>query len=192
MCHDKAFEVKEGYGMKETWKDISGFEGLYQVSNTGKIKSFCRKKTKILVPGIHRGYERVILSKNNIRRYASVHRLVAEAFVPNPEGKPQVNHIDENTRNNNANNLEWVTSKENINWGTGLERRSYHQRSTQPRCKAVYQYDRSLNLINIFSSCHEAARQTGYLRSGIAHSCNKKRGFKTYKGYVWEYETKEG
>ena len=187
MCNDKKVEIKEGMTMEEVWRDIPGFEGLYQASTTGKIKSLKTERKTILAPALKRGYESVLLVKDGRRYHKSVHRLVAMTFIPNPENKEQVNHLDENKRNNHVENLEWATAKENINWGTGLKKRAFSQRTTQPKRKAVYQYDKSLNLINVFQSCHDAARQTGYDRTGISHSCQKKKGFTCYKGYIWEF-----
>lgn len=91
--------------MEEIWKDIGGFEGLYQVSNLGRVK---RVTTGRVLKGMAsgKGYLLVGLSKNNIRSVKTIHRLVAQAFIPNPENKPEVNHIDENKTNNMVSNLE--------------------------------------------------------------------------------------
>lgn len=94
---------------QEIWKDINGYKGLYQVSNSGKIKSL----KKILNPWLDKGYLRVGLSKKSKHKYFSVHRLVALHFVSNPKNKPEVNHLDGNKLNNNDWNLEWSTQKEN-------------------------------------------------------------------------------
>ena len=110
--------------MKEIWKDVVGYEGLYQVSNTGKIKAlFTFKygkgyiKSERLVKGWNnRGYHSIGLTKNKEIHNYYVHRLVAMAFIPNPNNKPYVNHIDYNPLNCNADNLEWCTQKENVNW----------------------------------------------------------------------------
>lgn len=115
--------------MKEIWKDIKDYEGLYQVSNLGRIKSFPRNGTqtnniKILMLKLNHKYYHVTLSKDNERIDKLVHRLVAEAFIPNPENKPQVNHKDGNKLNNNVNNLEWNTCVENVQHSisTGLRK----------------------------------------------------------------------
>lgn len=119
--------------MKETWKDIKCYEGLYQVSNLGRVKSLGRKintgrngyrvtTDMILKQHITRGYARVILQKPGKLKSFQVHRLVADAFVPNPDNKPQVNHKNENKLDNCAENLSWVTPKENCNYGTRNDR----------------------------------------------------------------------
>ena len=114
---------------QEIWKDIKNYEGLYKISNLGRVKSLPKyagrsyRKEKILKTYLDKnGYVKVILCKNNRTRFLSIHRLLAEAFIPNPNDYPQINHKDENKQNNSLNNLEWCTCKYNINYGTRTKR----------------------------------------------------------------------
>ena len=107
--------------MEEIWKDVKDYEGLYQVSNLGRVKSVSRNKIMKLSVKVN-GYKDVSLSKGNTKKHYLVHRLVAQAFIPNPENKPTVNHIDEDKINNHVSNLEWATMKEQNNHGTRLHR----------------------------------------------------------------------
>lgn len=116
--------------MNEIWKPVVGWEGLYEVSNLGNVKvldrfvnsgiknnSSVKRRGQILKQYDKRGYMQVTLTLNGKRKYCNVHRLVAEAFIPNPDDLPQINHKDENKLNNNVNNLEWCTAKYNCNYG---------------------------------------------------------------------------
>lgn len=107
-------------GEKEEWKDVGGYEGLYKVSNHGRVWTIKRNHEK--KPIVVKGYLMVSLSKNNKKKLVSVHRLVAKAFIPNLENKREVNHLDEDKQNNHVENLRWVTPKENANWGTRNKR----------------------------------------------------------------------
>lgn len=141
--------------MNEVWKPIKGFEGLYEVSNMGRVKSLDRaynlpieyfpggkalKKGRIISGNKgDKHYQQVALfDRQGKKKYASIHRLVAEAFIPNPEGKKQVNHIDGNKQNNNVSNLEWVTPSENIihSYNTGL---NTHYGEKSPRSKLTHE-----------------------------------------------------
>ncbi len=103
----------------EIWKDIKGYEGLYQVSNLGNVKSLkINKNLSYRKSGRDRAYLTVSFRKDNASKSYYIHRLVAQTFIPNPENKPQVNHKDENTMNNCVDNLEWCTTRYNINYGT--------------------------------------------------------------------------
>ena len=111
--------------MTEIWKDIDGYEGLYQVSNLGRVKSLHHNKEKILKGSYAKeGYHLISLSKEGTQKRCLVHRLVATAFIPNPYKLECVNHKDENPRNNNVDNLEWCTKAYNNCYGTRLERLS--------------------------------------------------------------------
>ena len=105
----------------EQWREVVGYNGKYLVSNKGRVKN--AKSGRILKERItHRGYVKVHLFRVNDDRNVFLHRIVAQAFIPNPQGKPQVNHIDGNKLNNNADNLEWCTNEENVrhSWENGL------------------------------------------------------------------------
>ena len=175
----------------EIWKDVKGYEGLYQVSNMGKVKSLGRmaaskngskqyRKERILNPRVtNSGYLLVSLYKgsDNVKQFY-VHRLVCETFNENPENKPCVNHIDENKSNNEASNLEWCTVAENINYGTRTARTS----------KPVGQYARDGRLIKVWQSTMEVQRQLGFDQGTISKAALGK--LKTAYGYVWKYVEK--
>lgn len=180
--------------MEEIWKDIAGYEGYYQVSNLGRVRSLdryipnsgCYKhgmqyiKGKILKPhDIGKGYLAVGLMKYHKNQCAKIHRLVAEAFIDNPENFPCVNHKDENPSNNNVDNLEWCSYKYNTNYGTCVERR------TPKIWKSIAQYDNCLNLIKNWESITAASRSTGIDGSSISAVARGKR--KSAGGFVWRY-----
>ena len=183
----------------EIWKDIEGYEGIYQVSNLGRVRSLDRiahrerdgysydipVKGRVLRPRkTKKGYIRVLLTSGN-RQFTDyqVHRLVAEAFVPNPKNLPQVNHIDENPTNNRADNLEWCTNKENANHGTR------NQRIAEANSMPVIMMDKDGNDLRRFNSINDAARWLGGMHfvSAISRVC---RGIKPHViagGYRWRY-----
>lgn len=171
----------------EIWKNIKGYESLYQVSNMGRIKSLERKdclgrtvKERILKPCIDRyGYLMVCLCAGGKQKMLRVHRLVCQAFHKNPENKPCVNHIDENKTNNAASNLEWCTYEENNNHGT------HNERMAKTQSKPVGQYTRDGELVKVWASVREAERRAGFDHSTISNVANSKR--KTHKGFIWRY-----
>ena len=172
--------------MEEQWRDISGYEGLYQVSNLGQVKSLPRMakskndsyrvvKEAILKQYVsNTGYLRVYLYKDGKMKPHSVHRLVAIAFVPNPENLPIVNHKSEVKTENHASNLEWCDLSYNVRYGTGISRTSEKQKLTMTTSKAVNMYSRDNTFIRQFISISEASRETGLSITCISNSCNRK------------------
>lgn len=159
----------------EEWKDIKGYEGLYIISNKGRI-------AKVLHPKINKdGYCEQGLVKDKIKKGKRIHRLVAETFIPNPDNLPEVNHKDENKANNCVDNLEWCTHKYNTNHGTRIERISEAQRNRKDRSKPVMCIETGI----VYPSINEASRKTSANRQTIADVCNKK--LKTAGGYHWEF-----
>lgn len=176
--------------MKEVWKDIPNYEGLYQVSNLGRVKSFRRSskyrnaKEFILKPTLaNNGYCQVTLYRSSSdKKKFLVHRLVAESFIPNPDGLPQINHKDEDPANNAASNLEWCTAKYNNLYGTA------RVRSIDTKSRAVEQYTLEGKLIAIYRSARIASELLGISYKAICHAA--------YKGtrcdrYLWKYSDME-
>lgn len=182
---------------EELWKDIKGFEGLYQVSNLGRIKSLERfrkgkndslvtVKEKILKPQITRnGYYLIGLFKNSIGKWYSVHRLVWLAFNgPIPENM-QVNHINEIKTDNRLLNLNLMTAKENMNWGTRNERQAKKQINGK-YSKPVLQFTLNNILVKEYPSTHQVERETGFAQQNISACCKGK--LKTAYNYIWKYK----
>lgn len=170
----------------EIWKDIKGYEGLYQISSLGKVKSLKFGKEKILKPRKNTfGYLESVLCKNGNSKSFKIHRLVAEAFIPNPNNLPCVNHKNENKILNTVENLEWCTYKYNINYGTRNERVSQTEINDPNRSKQVYQYTFDKQLIKVWESINECKRN-GLSSGNISQCCNGKRI--QYKGYKWEFK----
>ena len=172
---------------QEEWKPIPGYEGLYEVSNWGRIKShlYCKsQKTseRILSPGNSRGYYYVELCKDGKRKKRSIHRLVAEAFIPNPSNLPEVNHKDENKENNYLGNLEWCDHSYNNSYGTK------NQRTAEKLGKPVVQLDKQGNFITEHKSIREASRVTSIAPINICRCCKHKDGYKSRGGFIWIYK----
>ena len=169
-------------GTIEIWEDIKGYKGYYQVSNKGRIKSlerivksknnsFKTQSGKLLkLATDSQGYSIVNLSKKNKQMTRTVHRLVAETFIPNPYNKNQVNHIDENKKNNNIKNLEWCSAQYNTQYSLG---------------KKVRQISNCGKYIKTWASAAEVERQLGINNTSISACCNNIR--KTAGGYKWEF-----
>ena len=170
--------MKKEY-LNEIWKPIKGYEGLYEVSNFGRIKSLNYNHTgkgKILKQNqIMNGYKLVMLYKDGNGKNYLVHRLVAEAFLPNTDNLPCVNHKDENKQNNVVSNLEWCTHEYNNRYGTRIERTS----------KPILQYTLDGEFVKEWKSTAECGRN-GYNQGHVAACCRGER--KTHKGSVWKYK----
>jgi hypothetical protein len=167
--------------MTEIWKDIVGYEGLYKVSDSGRVLSV--RRNSVLSPGRGR-YLMVTLCKTGTKQEVSVHRLVAEAFCEKRDGATEVNHINENRYDNRAANLEWCTRLENIRHGTGIQRHADAQRNGG-RSKRINQVSINGDLIASFPSIREMNRSTGYDRAAV-HRCANGRQETAY-GYKWQY-----
>lgn len=183
--------------MKEEWKQCKGFEPFYEVSNTGKVRSIAvwSEKYKRIIQRPHAkerkqeetkdGYMRVLLCYYGKHYHCAVHRLVAQAFIQNPEELPCINHKDENTKNNYVENLEWCTWKYNSNYGTLPHRISVRQTNSPERSKAVCQIGMDGKVIKSYPSQKEAERQTGVSSDMIGRVCRGQA--KTGGGYKWAF-----
>ena len=180
----------------EEWRPVKGYEGLYEVSNLGRVRSLDRyypdmitlpngaigpyvRKGKIMKPFVlPTGYVHICL-RNLKGKSKLLHRLVAEAFVPNPNNLPEVNHKDEDKTNNMASNLEWCDSKYNSNYGTGIER------SSAKRCKPIEQLTLDGKHVAFYKSSAEAYRMSNgkFIASRIYTILSEGKN-KAY-GYIW-------
>lgn len=173
--------------MEEKWKDIEGYEGIYQVSNLGNVRSLYFKNNKYKIDRIKersktldkKGYLRVILCKDGKIKNFQVHRLVAQAFIPNPNNYNEVNHKDENPSNNRVDNLEWCTHKYNMNYG------SIREKINKKKRKKIIQYDLNGNFIKKWESIIDIERMLNISSQCIFYACKNKT--KNTKGYIWRY-----
>ena len=179
----------------EIWKDIKGYEGLYQISNHGRVRSLDRVvyqknksgglskhiyKGQILKSRENRnGYYTIGLTKDRYQKHFSVHRLVGEHFLEGRENKNYINHIDCDKSNNHASNLEWCSQSENIQYAYDIGTKR------PPHMRRVGQYDDNGNLISIWESESEAGRALGIQQSNIYKVCRGKR--KKTGGFNWKY-----
>lgn len=185
----------------EEWKDVVGFEGLYEVSNFGRVRS--KNTSKFLIGGLDRkGYQRVTLRKNGKTYTHLVHRLVAIAFIPNQEGKSFIDHINTIANDNRVENLRWCTYVENNNNPITRAKNSaakternhplygkYHRTSTIEKMRnskknvSIVQFDRKMNLIRKWKSISEAERECGIPHGNIIRCCNGERH--TAGSFIW-------
>lgn len=176
----------------EIWKDIPEYEGLYQVSNLGRVKSFKRNgnsKDRILKPSKNRcGYLQVILYKNRKTKTFTVHRLVALAFISNTLNLPCINHKDENKENNHVNNLEWCTHEYNNNYGTHNEIISKKQRNNPRTSKLILQYTLDGEFVAEYPSSKEVERVLKFSHTNINKCCQNKKKYISHNGYIWFYK----
>lgn len=168
----------------ERWKDVTGYEGLYEVSTYGNVRN--AKSKKQLRQCRHRlGYLSVLLYKGAETKRINTHRLVATAFLENNGGNQYVNHKDENKANNHVNNLEWCSRQYNAGYGTSSKRISEKRGHASRKRRRVVQMDRAGNIVCTWMSISEAARGTGTARNSIYECCNGIH--KTANGFVWHY-----
>ena len=183
--------------MEEIWKDIENYEGYYQVSNLGNIRSLDRLiiqvdakkgkyariiKGRIIKPENNkRGYKCVTLTIQNKKVLKPIHRLVAEAFIPNPNNYPVINHIDGNKHNNKATNLEHCSHKHNVNEAMRLGLLKPKEQS----CKKCVQKDFDGNIICVYNSITEASKITGICKGNISATCLGNQKYASR--YKWEF-----
>lgn len=183
----------------EVWKDIKHFEGLYQVSNLGNVKRLSRiinyctgrsevLKERLLKPALRsndnrRRYYFFVASKNGKRYNLPVHREVAKSFIPNPDNKPEVNHIDGNKLNNHVENLEWVTGEENIRHALkhGLHKRGKNHYKSRP----VLMINKKGKIVKEFD-CMMDVKKFGFSQGNVGMCCKGKRN--VHKNYYWKYK----
>ncbi len=185
---------------EEIWKDIEGYEGYYQISSRGRVLALernvserQRRKEKLrAITVLKTGYARVILYKEFGYKIEQVHRLVANAFIPNPENKPQVNHINSIRNDNRVENLSWVTSSENrihgIKFGN-VKTMAYwtgKKGKDHPLSKTIIQMTMDLEYVNEFIGTENAEIMTGIGRTNIARCCREIS--RSAGGYKWKYK----
>lgn len=157
---------------EEIFKDIAGTDGKYQISNFGKV--YNTKAGRFLKGGLSSsGYMRVVLTINGKRVYKNIHRLIAEAFIPNPDNLPFINHINEEKTDNSIENLEWCTQEHNNTWGS----KAYN----------ILQFDKQGNFIKEYQSRVYAARAVGITPDAITMCCSGSQ--QTAAGYIWRYKS---
>lgn len=164
--------------MKEIWKNITDYPN-YKINNNGEIINIKTNKKIKNFKG-NDGYIRIYLFKNSKKKGFLVHRLVAQAFIPNPKNFKEVNHKDEDKQNNNINNLEWCEHRYNCNYGT------MQKRKAKGCCKRIKQYDLNGNFIKEWNSIKEAGETLKIHRGNISWCCKGK--YKSTKGYIFEYQ----
>lgn len=190
----------------ENWKSITGFEGLYKISTKGRVKSLSRKvynqngpyqiRERILKTTLNDGYVYCKLYKEAVQHTIRVHRLVAKAFMPNPENKPRVNHLNSVRNDNRIENLEWATISEDLKhaYKYGNKVSNFVNKGKfgddHPMSVARYQYRLNGEFVARYGSSGEAERMTGISYKSIMEACSGRN--KTAGGYIWQYEDDSG
>ena len=183
---------------EEIWKDVVGWEGLYQVSSLGRVKSLPRlnrtptttyiSKERLLTPQLSKGgYYRVVLSKDGKSKHFFIHRLVAEAFIGVNKGMT-INHKDEDKSNNRADNLEYMTRAENVRYGTGIKRSAASRKISPKICIAVNQYSIDGHFIKRYISSMSAIEENNWKGCGCRILLSCRRKLHTAYGYVWRFD----
>lgn len=167
--------------MEEIWKDIQGYENIYQISSYGRVRSLHFGKERIMKQRLRKdGRLDIMLCNDGIYTMAYVHRLVATAFIDNPDCLPEVNHKDEDPQNNHVENLEWCTGSYNHNYGTR------NSRQAKALEKPVLQYDMNGKFIKEYESIKKAGFENHIDPSSIAKACKGK--YKHSGNYIWKYK----
>lgn len=192
--------------MHEIWKDIENYEGLYQVSDLGRVRSLDRmswngkcywlQKGRILKQQINRtGYMSVGLCKNCEMKRVEVHRIVAYAFIKNPDNLPVVNHKNEIKTDNRSSNLEWVTHKQNLEYSGNTEKmlnashkQKCYLKASEAKKKPVIQLTKNGDFVAEYESAADAERKTGIKKQCICKCCLNRYGNKSAGQYIWKYK----
>ena len=176
--------------MEEIWKDIEGYEGLYQVSNLGNVRSLNYRRhgyVRCLTTKCNnRGRLWVELKNGGVKKPEQIHRLVGRAFVPNPNGFPLINHKDENPQNNRADNLEWCTASYNTQYSCDRHPER-HRRAFMYGDSKIVQVSKSGEVIHIWDGTPDLIRNTKWRTSNIISCCFGER--KTAYGFEWRFAT---
>ncbi|HNX82189.1 MAG TPA: NUMOD4 domain-containing protein [Candidatus Omnitrophota bacterium] len=183
----------------EVWKSVNGFEGYYEISSHGRLKSYKKHSDGLILKqtNVKGGYYSVVLSANGKTRSMRIHRIVAETFLSNAGGLPEVNHIDGNKQNNHISNLEWCSRSHNARHSIKLHPKQCNHMNDFNKYikpKSILMYDKRGNYIRWFINGADASRETGICHRNILQVCNGEKneyGYtrKSAGGYIWRFES---